>query len=543
MSGQGNMSRRAMLWSAVVGWFASGRAGRDQAVAQPVAETSKSRPRPSHVDVGDFGAKGDGIADDLGAILRATAAALTELRDESRRAFAGEIKLPAGRYRINGPLEFAPPEGLAGLTVSGTGVGTEIILEGKAATILCRASRGITFRDLAFRSATGVDDDQAAFTIDHAGNALRSWRFERCDFTAFYRCFVVRGDAMASEFFFDKCQFSQCYHLMDNENDQAVNWNFVNCNWENGELDTRKDVRLASAFLLKKGTFVTWTGGSLIFLGRLVLYMLPSAGRVQRPAHMITFDGVRIELEDEGKGHVPFVDRVDTEYISGTNQPTTTFQNCTILNRGAIPPTVTYARAWANCSLSFVNCKAEGGQIVGVLDGVSPTQTASIMINNCKSISYVEDRRARLNSHDQHSLTISPDQSSAGSEPIIEQRLCSLTAPVTVHPKYMYVRGPTGSLPLADTTVRLTGLPDHTMLLRLFVRRFHPANNGLIVELRDAVQLRLYAKLTLRGGVDRFAEADIGAEIGFQIPGGVPLILQFHGVPETVKGIVGIEYL
>ncbi len=544
-SGQDIVSRRSMLWSAAVAWFASGRAGSDQAVAAHAADRvgQDHQAQALHVSVGAFGATGDGVTDDLAAILRAAAASWTKLKDETGRTIAGEIKLPPGRYRITGPLDLSPSAGVTGLIVSGTGVGTEIVFDGAGATIQCRASRGITFRDLAFRSAGGVDENQAAFSLDHTGNPLRSWRFERCDFTAFYRCFFVRGTAMASEFYFDKCQFSQCYYLVHNENDQAVNWNFVNCNWENSELQTRKDVRLSSAFFLKNGTFVLWTGGSLIFLGRLVLYNLPSAGRVQRPAHMVTFHGVRIELEDEGGDHVPFVDRIDDGYVSGTNQPTTTLQNCTILHRGAIPPTVTYARAWANCSLSFVSCKAEGGKVVGVLDGVSPTQTASIVLNNCKSIGYEEDRRARLHSHDQHSLTILPDQSSAGTEPIIEQRLCSLSAPVTLYPKYMYVRGPTGALPLAGTTVRLTALPDHTMLLRLFVQRFHPARNALVVELRDAAGSRLYGSLTLREGADRAAEIYIGAEMGFQIPSGVPLLLHFKGVPESVNGVVGIEYL
>ncbi|MEP9357632.1 hypothetical protein [Sphingomonas sp. KR3-1] len=524
---------------------ASPRAGEALPASQsaPMAPAGALRRIDDHVRVQDYGAVADGVADDLAAILRAAIASRTGQNDGIGRAVAGEIKLPPGRYRITGPLDLAPAAGVVGLTISGAGAGTEIIFDGSTATIRCSGGRAVTFRDLAFRSSQGVDANQAAFTISQTGNPLRSWKFERCEFAAFYRCFVVTGSWMASEFYFDKCQFSQCYYLLDNNNEQAVNWNFVNCNWENGELSTKRDVRLASAFWLKRGTFVKWTGGSMIFLGRLVFYQLEVAGSVQRPAHMIAFDGVRIELEDEGGAHVPFVDRIDAHYVSGTNQPTTTFRDCTILHRGAIPSAVIYARAWAHCSLTFENCKARGGRIVGVVDGVTATHSANIRLDNTKSITYEEDVRARVNTHDQHSVTITPDNSGAGVEAVVEQRLCSLAAPATVHPKYMYVRGPSGSLPQGGTSVALIPLPDHTMLMRIVIRRFQAAGHALTVELRDQADTTSYGQATLRAGADRFAEGDIGLEMGFQIPSGTPLMLKFAGAPEVIKGVVGIEYL
>jgi len=533
-----------MLWRAAVAWLATGSTARAQIDARHAPKAAPEGFQPTlQIDASAFGTAGDGVADDLGAILRAAAASWTRLKDESGRTIAGEVKLPTGRYRITGPLDLAPANGLVGLTISGVGVGTEIILDGPKATIRCLASRGVTFRDITFKSARGVDDGQSAFTIDHTGNALRSWRFERCDFAAVYRCFRVQGHSMASEFFFDKCQFYQCYHLMDNDNDQAVNWNFVNCNWENNELSTKRDKSLSAAFLLRKGSFIKWTGGSLIFFGRLVLYNLSAPGLVQRTAHMVAFDGVRIELEDEGGDHVPFVDRIDANYVSGTNQPTIRFEHCTILHRGDIRPSPYYARAWANCSLTFTDCRAEGGRILGVLDGVTPTHTASISLIRCRSISYVEDVRARLNTHDQHSVTIVPDHSSAGIEPIADGRLCNLATPVTMHPKYMYVRDSSGSLPVGGTTVALIDLPDHTVLLRLFVRRFQPATHPLEIALCDQASIRTFSRATLAKGADRVAEADIGLEMGYQIKSGTRLMLKFTGTPEIVKGIVGIEYL
>lgn len=483
----------------------------------------------------------EGIAD-LAAILRAVSVARTQRHDDIGRTFAGEIKLAPGRYSIRGPLDLATANGVAGLIISGSGVATEIIFEDAAATIRCASSRGVTFRDLTLRSEGGVDARQVAFTLDDRGNPLRSWRFERCDFIGFDQCFSVSGSLLDSEFYFDKCQFRQCFNLMRNSNPQAVNWNFVNCNWENSELNTSRETDLAAAFNLTKGSFIKWTGGSMIVRGRLVLYELKEAGSVQRPSHLIAFDGVRIEL-DSGKGKpVPFVDRIDKGYVSGTNQPTTTFTNCTIMQRGSGANPV-YARAWSNCSLSFIGCKAKNGRVVGVLDHVSPTQAASIRLENTYGISYEEDYSQRLNSHDQHNVRIIPDGCSVSSELIVDQRACSLSVPAVASPKYMYIRGPTGSLPLGGTVVGLTALPDHTMLLRLFVRRFEPGRHRLTADLCDEYDQVTYASVTLEAGRDRFAEGDIGAEIGFQIPSKTPLILKFVGVPDVVKGIVGIEYL
>ncbi|RYF20803.1 MAG: hypothetical protein EOO77_07280 [Oxalobacteraceae bacterium] len=473
--------------------------------------------------------------------MRAAIGAPNSYKDDLGRTFAGEIKLAPGRYRINDVLDIAPTAGLAGLTISGTGAATEIIFDGRAATILCSSSRGITFRDLTLRSMQGVDADQTAFSIDQHGNPLRSWRFERCDFIAFYQCFAVTGSALCSEFYFDKCQFLQCYRLMSNHNEQAVNWNFTNCNWENGEIETRKEKGLSSIFFLTKGTFAYWVGGSMVFKGRIVLFNLTQTGSVQRPSHLIAFDGVRIELEGD-EDPAPFVDRIDAGYASGTNQPTVAFTDCTILQRGSVPNPV-YARAWANCSISFVNCKAKGGRVVGILDHVSPTQTASIRLENTHAIYYEEDIKDRLNTHDQHNVRIIADGGAASDQPIIDQRLCSLNVPATMHPKYMYVRSQTGSLPLGGTVVHLAPMPDHTMIMRLFVRRFQTSLHRLVVELRDGEDRTTYGTAILATGANRFAEGDIGAEIGFQISTGTSLMLKFTGVPEIIKGIVGIEYL
>ena len=494
------------------------------------------------VNVLDYGAVGDGTTDNSAAILAAAVAARTAQTDGTGRTIARALYFPAGIYVIQSAIELAPANGLTGLTIFGDGAGATFIdYQGSSTKITCRSSRAITWADLCFTSS-GVDDEQTAFGIVQSGNPLRSWRFERCDFAAFYECFNVSGVSMCSEFFFQDCQFSQCYYLMVNDNDQAVNWNFVNSNWENNELTTTKPKDSSAIFFLKKGTFVKWTGGSFVFYGSMAFFNLTASGVCQRTSHKIAFDGVRIELVDTAGSHFPLMARTSVGYASGSNQPTFALSNFTILNRGTIPTTVVYFDVWANCSLALTNGECEGGLVSGVLDAVTATQNADVFIVDVRGVTYVENTTSRVNTHDTNSVHIEPDTSSATIAPITDFRLSSLSVPATAMAKRMYVRGPTGSLPLGGTTVNLPGLQDHFSLLKIFCYRFTAAAQNLTVELKDQADTTIYGTVTVNAGVTN-GEGYIGKEMGFEIPSGTLLMLKFTGTAEIVKGVVGLEYL
>ena len=494
------------------------------------------------VNVLDYGAVGDGVTDNSAAILAAAVAARTAQTDGTGRTIAKALYFPAGVYVIQSAIELAPANGLTGLTVFGDGAGASFIeYQGSSTKITCRSSRAITFSDLCFTSS-GVDDEQTAFGVVQTGNPLRSWRFERCDFAAFYECFNVSGVSMCSEFFFTECQFSQCYFLMVNDNDQAVNWNFVNCNWENNELTTTKNKDSSSMFFLKKGTFVKWTGGSLIFYGSMAFFNLTTSAAFQRTSHKIAFDGVRIELVDNSGYHFPLMDRTTVGYTSGSNQPTFALSNFTILNRGALPTSTIYFKVWANCSLALTNGECEGGVISGILDAVTSTQNADVRLMDTRGVTYQDDTTSRLNTHDSNSVHIEPDTSSAETQPILDLRLSSLSVPATAMNKRIYVRGPTGSLPQGGTTVNLPALQDHFTLLKIFCYRFTTAAQNLTVELKDQADTVVYGTVTVNAGVTN-GEGYVGKEMGFEIPSGTPLMLKFTGVAEIVKGVVGLEYL
>lgn len=492
----------------------------------------------------DFGAAGDGATDDLASLTALAVALRTADSDSTGRTIAETAFLPSGSYKITDLLSLAPANGTCGLKFTGAGPGsTYVVFDGAGATIAALSSRAVAFEGITFVSS-GVDDEQVAFTINQTGNPLRSWRFKDCEFSAFFKCFNVTGASMCSEFLFENCQFSQCYILMENSNNQAVNWNFYNCHWENNELTTAKDKNLATIFKINKGTFVYWAGGSIIPHGKLVYFTPSGTGVIERTSHKITFTGVRIELVDDGAGsHTPIIDRLASGYPNGSNSPAVTISHATMLFRGSIPTTVTIANLWNNCKFIFEDIESEGGNVVGILDAVSTTQAGELVLNRARGITYSEDTTSRANTHDQHHVVIIPENNSSGTSLYRESKQGSLTIPVSTQPKYLYVRGPTGSLPQGGTTVNLPALPDHTMLLRLFCQRFEAAGQSLQVDLRDQADTTTYQTVTL-ASADRFKEDTAnGKEMGFQIPSGTALMLKFTGTAEVKKGLVGIEYL
>jgi len=500
------------------------------------------------------GAKGDGVSNDTQSLLAAVNAARVSGMSDGSRTLAGEINLPAGRYVVRGELDVASLGGVAGLTISGAGVGTEIILADAAATLKGTSSRGVTFRDLTIRSLDptvdgpvspyGVDMNQSAFTIASGGAALRSWRFERVDFAGLFQCFNVTGFSLCSEFFFDKCTFAQCYRLMNNSNDQAVNWNFSNCNWENEGLDTTKDKNLAAAFYLNKGTSVSWVGGSMVFIGSLVFMNLTAGNSFQSTSHFLNFKDVRMELQPlagGGSTHAPIIDRVESGYATGGNGPVVGFRDCSIINRDNIPTTVVYAKLWNNCNFLFENCQLEGGQVVGILDGLTATQNGTLRIINTSRITYAENTSSRLNDHDAHAVTIVPPFNGAEGALMLDIRPSALGAAASIQSKYMRAQGPTGSFPRPGTTEPFKPLPVHAVILRMGIVGYENFGAPVTVDLRDQGDTTTYATVSIAGG-SRISWVDIFKEVGFQIPA-TPMMFKISGTDQIIKGSILLEYL
>jgi hypothetical protein len=498
------------------------------------------------VNIRDYGAVGDGVADDTAALNAAVAACYTNQLGSSDRRIAKRLYIPTGKYKITSAIQFAPPEGLFGFTVQGETDGSSwLMLYGSSTTLRCRASSFINFEHLQIWSS-GIDDNQTAFEVGQgAENPLRTWKFSNCAFWFFNKCFHATGESMVSEFSFIDCYFIQCYILMQNDNDQAVNWNFYNCHWENEALEdiTTKNVNESAIFNLTEGTFSKWVGGSLIFNGRLVYYDLTSSGVVQSTSHKIIFDGVRIELvPNASNSHAALVDKRGAGYVVGSNTLAFSLVDSTIINRGSIPATVVYMNLWNNCDFEISDVEAEGGIIKGLLDSNSGGLNGSIAIINSNGFKYQEDTTSRLNTHDQHNVHFYPTNRTTSQNPILDFRNNQLNIINSTDSKRMWVRGPTGSLPEGGTTINLPALQDHFVILKLFVYRFTVAGQNLTVALKDQADTTTYGTVTINAGVTN-QEAYVGAEMGYEIPSGTELMLKFTGTAEIVKGVVGIEYL
>jgi len=131
------------------------------------------------INVKDYGAVGDGVADDTDAIRLAIAACYLPTTGSSGRQYAKDLFFPAGDYRITSSIQFAPSNGLIGFTVYGDSMGsTNIYYEGVGTNLQCQFSSTIMFKDIAFWSS-GIDDLQQAFYIDQQPSELIGVQFDQ----------------------------------------------------------------------------------------------------------------------------------------------------------------------------------------------------------------------------------------------------------------------------------------------------------------------------------------------------------------------------
>lgn len=501
----------------------------------------------------DWGAPCDGIQDDAPA-LQALINALYSLdihETSSDRRAMPVIQLPARSMRLKTNLNVGNTNGTMGFRIQGCGPWASQIFVDHNVTISGPGTSHMTWAHLSFR-CDEIDDDVSLFTLVNNigdGRALRRWTFDHVDFFNIYRCFYVTGNTLCDEFTFFKCNFMQCYIGLDNSNEQCVNWNFYGCDWEH-ELqgNTAHDVNQAAIFKLQKGTLANWLGGSILIEGRMVFVNTTNSNDISITSHAINFDGVRLELIDNGGTHAALVEEVSSGYAV-VNPLKFTLQNFTMLHRGTLPATMTLFRLRDNWSLMFRNGETEGGFVDGRFGSVSSTQAGSVTIDNVVGLTYREVTTNRVNTHDQHNVTVIPNQVGDRHVPNVVQRSVGSTGVAYTTPQRLYVRRATnaGNIPQGGTTVNLPTFPNHTMLGVLVLQLYATTTQNITVQLRDQADTTTYASVTLNAGAGaRENRTHIAMEVGFQIgtesvP--VPLMLKFVGTAEDQKGVVWIEYM
>lgn len=505
---------------------------------------------PNANDQIDFAAFNPGMnstAGDDTLFVAAVTASRIGTADGVGRLKCREVILPPGILLIDEALQLAPLVGLTGLKVTGAGRDNTIIdFSGAAATIACRHSAYITWQDVTLRSS-GIDNEQVGFTVTESGaeggGTLRTWNFLRVNFYAFFKVFGIGGTIMCSEFTFIDCTFAQCYHGFECANQQAVNWNLYNCRYENESMVTVKDKDEAAIFLCKAGFLSNWKGGSFVYHGKLVKFDLTGAGVWQRVGTGIHFEGQKMELMDNGAaGHAPLLDKVATGYVNGSNYPSVTLKNIVILNNGSIPNTVTQFKLWNGCRFVLENVETEGGKIVGVLDASSPAQPGFLDAREVYGFTYEEDVTARAQTHQQHNVNIRFRGQDLIQPPTVQTRMGDVTKPVIMTEQVIAIRGNTGSLPQAGTSVNLPTLRDHTQLSCIEIERYAAAAQDLTVDLRDQADTTSYGVGTILAA-ELYKRIAIGRELGYQIPSGTALMLKFTGTAQIIKGVVKVRYI
>lgn len=498
----------------------------------------------------DWGAPCNGAQDDapaLNALIDALYAIDIHQPSSGRHAMP-IIQLPARAMRFATDVEIGKAAGTMGFTIRGCGAWASKINISAGVNIRGFGASNITWANLSFYGDE-IDDDVTLFIITtFSGGSLRRWTFDHVDFFQIWKCFQTGGAVVCDEFKFIGCHFLECYYLLENNNEQSVNWNFWGCDWESELVNTSKDVDDAAVFKLLKGTFVNWYGGSVVLNGALVLLETANANDFTQTTHALNFDGVRLELMDNAGSHAPLVTRNASAY-AGVNPLKFTLQNFTIDLRGALPTTLNLFDLRNTWTIVLRNGETGGGKVTGFYSATSVSQYGSLWLENVIGITYTEDLTDRVSTHDQHHVTLIPNNVSDRHVVPIVQRPGGTTGVRYAQPQRVYVRGTgnDGNLPQGGTTVNLPAFQAHTMLLELCLQQFATTAQTLTVQLRDQADTTTYADVSLAAGSGNRENRDfIGLEIGFQIgtesvP--VPLMLKFVGTAETQKGVVWIEYM
>lgn len=215
-----------------------------------------------YISVKDFGAVGDGVADDTAAIQAALTYAYNAATGPSWRRDTPQIYFPYGNYRVAQPNAlFAGLQFYTGKLVGdGKSGGSQITYDVPAAgandyLIYNNDYFGfIQFEGFRFASANIAANQN--FMYYYSTGKAQNFSFNECEFSDFSQIFNVQGPANASENTFINCKFngfSDCAFRLNNS--QSINWRFYACEAE---------IWSGTLFELSKGTAVLWSQGSII---------------------------------------------------------------------------------------------------------------------------------------------------------------------------------------------------------------------------------------------------------------------------------------
>lgn len=262
-------------------------------------------PNGSMLDVRDFGARGDGKADDTEAIQKALDAA-SQRNWKSNEGTRGAVFIPSGRYRITESLVI---ERTSGLTIAGAGrsnkfgyarsgkdVGTTLVWDGEDKGVLMkiRGSGYITLRDMTlWGEGPSLEGKGKAGTLVR-GQSLRGHAMAMCNFVNLNFCRSRVGlemgggdgpDMCNSDNFYYTCDFTLCDEGFVTRGVQSVNHFF----FQAGGVGT------GTVFSVYSGGNIMVKGGSLTNCRRMAHIR---TGGVNIGHH--SFESIRMERAGKG---------------------------------------------------------------------------------------------------------------------------------------------------------------------------------------------------------------------------------------------------
>ena len=340
-----------------------------------------------YVSVKDFGAVGNGVADDTAAVQAAMDAAM---------AVGFRVKFPAGDYKITDTISllnanwvkafgfygengnstriyFHNAVSLKNLFFVDTNVNYLEVSDLEFIDNTARTSRGFYFQDI---------------TPDPAG-ALPSWKhlFRNVRIVQFKEgvrfdgAALIANDAHCSEVMFLHSKTRNCETGLIYNNIQAVNHQLIGFDMENdaeGVGDEWTHIKM------ERGTSINHVGGSVIGKGPYLSYTYSVAGGFQNTSQFVS-KGVRVEKRG---GASPVIDHNTASTIVVSNSLRVIIDDMPVVASGGA---TLFARFGGRSFAKFQNIHANAQMDVEAYTTANLTgngEYGSIIIENCDALNY-----------------------------------------------------------------------------------------------------------------------------------------------------------
>ncbi|ULL14356.1 hypothetical protein DVH26_07775 [Paenibacillus sp. H1-7] len=344
------------------------------------------------LSVKDFGAKGDGVADDTAAIQ---AAVIQGIQTGSTVWFP----TPAVKYRVTDTIYFRNTDYLFPTKLIGNG-GMNTIIEFDNSVVM----KNLFFIDtnvnyLEFRSLNFIDKNprtSRAFYFRDTINEVPiapSWKHSFHDFriNGFKEGIRWDGDSNPTSDthldggIYQQGKFRNCETSLIFNNIQAVNHLLLNIDFENDDpLDATQKWKQIK---FERGSFVNHVGGSVFGYGPYVFYEYPTSSYFQA-THQFSSVGVRMEA----KGLGPFIHHSENSTITLSNFFRIVITDMGIISNQPSSAIIELARFGGRSYAEFNNVRSTvTADVKGIVTAnlTSNGQTGQIKINRCRLVRYV----------------------------------------------------------------------------------------------------------------------------------------------------------